>query len=491
MRPESQAGVSGRFRGHPLLLACLCCLLSACVGGAMREHLKGDAQTLPERWHYQISIDPELTQIDARVCFEGVVPDQLRAGRDAAAVHLRYARWLWPGAVRKLDVVDGRIVLPSGEHTGCVAYGVALEDTPGMEVVMRREGRDLIASPNVWLWRPQRRAQNASASLRLMLPRGVQALLPWPERDHVYHLNARAFRFDSYAAFGPLRIVRTSQRGVPIEAALLDGPLSIDEHSTDSWLQGAVDSVSIRGHFPAARLQVLVVPAGESDEPSPFGMVSRGGSGSVLLFVAKNAGQAALRKDWVLPHELSHLWFPFVDREYAWLSEGLATYLQELLRARAGIISEQEALSELAQGMRSARHEGTGRNMADESRAMHHTYAFRSVYWSGAAFFLQADVALQQRSNGQRSLEDVLLTLQSASDYDRTWQPDELLARLDELAGSPVFTTLARSCLAQPFPDIEPTFAALGVRQVAGRTALDDGAPLAGLRRAMFAVRSP
>jgi hypothetical protein len=460
------------------LLTVLALASSSCgvLGGLERQ---GARSELASRWHYEVRTDAELTELTARVCFEGAVPVELRAGKDEAAGQLKRARWLSPGAVRRLPVVDGRIQLEAGARDGCMEYEIELADRAGSEGMLRRVGQDLVASPNVWLWRPEQRASNARATLAMKLPEPLSAVLPWPERQGVYELDAQAFRFDSYAAFGELEPLRLEHGGVPIEAAVLDGALRLPREGLERWLRKAVDIVSIGGRFPARSLRVLLVPTEASRDPVAFGMVSRGGSGSVLLFVAENASEDALVRDWVLPHELGHLWLPFVEREEAWLSEGLATYLQEVLRVRAGVLSVTEGLLGMARGMRSARDEGTGRAMREESRDMHHTAAYRSVYWAGAAYFLMADVALRRESDGQKSLPGVLLALRDSADYGRTWQAAALLARLDQLAGQPVFAPLASACLTRTFPDVEPTLAALGIRE----GELEPEAPLASIRQ--------
>jgi hypothetical protein len=456
-----------------VLVMCTACGIVGDFGRNRREH--GE---LPARWHYEVRTDAALALLTARICFEGAVPAELRAGKDEAAGQLRQARWLSPGSVHRLPVVDGRVQLDASQRDACVEYEIDLADRAGTEMMLRRVGDDLIASPNVWLWRPEQRAVTSRATLRLSLPPPLTAILPWPEQQGVHQLDAQAFRFDSYAAFGELAPLRLAHNGVPIEAAVLDGDLGLGRESLERWLRRAIDAVSISGRFPAQALRVLIVPSEPSREPVAFGMVSRGGSGAVLLFVARNAREDAVVRDWVLPHELSHLWLPFVERDAAWLSEGLATYLQEVLRARAGVISPTEGLLGLARGMRSAREEGTGRAMREESRDMHSTYAYRSVYWAGAAYFLLADVALRRESGGKTSLPDVLYRLRASADYDRSWEADALLKHLDELAGRPVFAPLARQAMDVPFPDVEPTLEALGI----GTDGLKSEAPLAALR---------
>ena len=120
---------------------------------------------------------------------------------------------------------------------------------------------------------------------------------------------------------------------------------------------------------------------------------------------------------------------------------------------------------------------------------MYSTYAFRAVYWGGAAYFLLADVELRRRSEGKVSLDRVLSTLRAQNEGSaRTWTAEALLAELDRLGVFEVFQSLARESLARPFPDYAATLDALGVR--APFAVLDEDAPLAPIRRAIFAPRT-
>ncbi|MDB4990170.1 MAG: hypothetical protein JWN04_5348 [Myxococcaceae bacterium] len=479
-------------------------LCLALVFGCGRSSLDRNADAPATSWHYQIAVDQALTRIDAKVCFDGVVPRELRAGRDEAAGRLLYARWLGPGPVRRLPVDAGRIQLDSSKRDGCVGYGIRLSEGGSMEAAVRRVGSDLLASPNVWLWRPERRAPELSASIELELPARMQALLPWPHRGTRYQLDAEAFRFDSYAAFGRLTVWAAQEHGVAIETVLLDGPLAIDGAAALRWLRSAVHLAALSdGAFPRDRLSAILVPSGARAEPVAFGMVARGGAASVLLLLSESAEEPALLRDWVLPHELSHLLLPFVDREQAWLSEGLATYYQELLLARAGARSERDALCELAEAFRSAATEpsrdglhgaqpeaqpGEARSLIEESARMRASHSYRKVYWGGAAFWFGADVELRRRTQGHASVDTLLSQLRREDMPRDVWTADALLGRLDALAGMHVFSEAQALAASTPFPPFEPTLAALGVRGSGAELELDDAAPLAELRHQLFAL---
>jgi hypothetical protein len=449
-------------------------------------------ERLPASWRYDVTLTETLDQARVTLCFDGPPARELRAGKDDAASQLLRARWLSPGAVEKLAVVNGRIrVAHDDVDDGCIEYAVSLTDQGMMDSPIRHVGTDVVASPNVWLWRPDRRSALSKATVHLNLPRGMSASLPWPKVGDHYELDASAFRFDSYAAFGRFRLIDVHHAGVHLEAAILNAPFALNEAGVKRWLTHAIDvSSMLEGRFPTPRAQIIIVPAGPSRDPIQFGAVARGGSGSVMLFTSSTATEAELKSDWVLPHELSHLYLPFVVREDAWLPEGLATYYQEVLRARAGVVDERQVLQDVVRAMESAARQGTGRSLRDESAAMYRTYAFRAVYWAGAAFWLLADTALRAQSHGERSLDWILMRMRAAPPEKSVLSGDELLAHMDALAGSHVLTKLAATESSRPFPDYLPVLARLGIRIDAGNVTLDEHAELAPVRRAIFARRT-
>jgi predicted metalloprotease with PDZ domain len=230
----------------------------------------------------------------------------------------------------------------------------------------------------------------------------------------------------------------------------------------------------------------VLIPQPQGNEP--FGNVARGGGASVLLLVPARFDAPSLMRDWVLPHELSHLLLPFLAREDAWLSEGFATYYQEILRARGGAIDAGEALSNLARSLRSARHEGTGRTLCEESRAMHGTHAYRAVYWGGAGHWLKLDLALREASAGELGIDSLLTQLRSEARLTPPYSARELLARLDQLSHTQLFSALLAACEREPFPDVEPALEALGVTS---DDHLRDEPTLKARRDGLFAPQAP
>jgi hypothetical protein len=255
----------------------------------------------------------------------------------------------------------------------------------------------------------------------------------------------------------------------------------------EPWLTTAASAAArVTGRLADERVLVIVVPERPSHEPVHFGMATRGGGSALLLLVASNAELDELREDWVAVHELCHLLHPFVARDQAWLSEGLATYYQEVLRVRAGLIPEREAWRKIYEG--SLRGRNSSGSLAQVCARVSESHDYPTVYWAGAAFALMADVELRRRSAGKRSLDDVMTGLSACCAREQRPQRAEVvLARMDELAGSPVFSELATRWVHGPkLPELEPLYEQLGLRVADGRAEENGSAEHAWIRAAIM-----
>jgi predicted metalloprotease with PDZ domain len=96
---------------------------------------------------------------------------------------------------------------------------------------------------------------------------------------------------------------------------------------------------------------------------------------------------------------------------------------------------------------------------------MHENRAYMRVYWSGTAFFLEADLALRRASHNRQSLDAVLQEF--ASCCVGTVAPNSGLAlvrALDSAAGSDLFTTLYHSYKStRGMPDYHRMLSQLGI----------------------------
>ncbi|UCH29588.1 MAG: hypothetical protein JSV06_00790, partial [Myxococcales bacterium] len=209
----------------------------------------------------------------------------------------------------------------------------------------------------------------------------------------------------------------------------------------------------------------VIAPANIAADDVVFGMLRRGGGASILLVPSASATREGLDDDWVAVHELSHLWLPRFYPQDRWLSEGVATYLQEVLRARCGLQTEARAWQRLLEGFARGRRSGTGRPLTLESRDMDETGAYHRVYWAGAAFALEADVWFRETTDGRESLLDALSSAQPVWGHSaRPVTPEVFLKALGGADGSDFVEALGREYQSRSeFPD-EAYIAALELR---------------------------
>ena len=184
------------------------------------------------------------------------------------------------------------------------------------------------------------------------------------------------------------------------------------------------------------------------------------------------------------------MFHPYLGDEGRWLAEGLATYWQNVLRARAGSLSHLQAWEELHDGFERGRAQTRGaRTLGQASGAMMREHAFLRTYWAGAAYWLAVDVELRRASDGRLSVEQALRRFRDCCfTPPREWSPAAFVSKLDSLLGTNVFAPRWREADAQThFPDLATYYAELGLVVAAdGKIHVDDSAPSASIRRTIL-----
>lgn len=283
---------------------------------------------------------------------------------------------------------------------------------------------------------------------------------------------------------------------VPIEARTIhagDTELRIVVDSEDPartrllqhWLGEVADAaLTVSGRFPLARAQVRVEEI-RSDDPSPvpWGQTSRRRNVAVLLYVRDDATLQELRDDWTATHEFSHLFHPYLGMRGRWLAEGLASYYQNVLRARVGLLSEAQAWEQLDAGFGRGRAAATGTRL-DELGGR----GRMRVYWAGAAYWLEADLALRARGS---SLDAVLgKYAQCCLQGSASVAPETFVAELDRIGDSDVFGNLYRRYAASlEFPALDDAYRQLGITSNADSLRFSQRADALRLRQSIMGRR--
>lgn len=247
--------------------------------------------------------------------------------------------------------------------------------------------------------------------------------------------------------------------------------------------------LSVFGRFPLRSAEVRVKQIdSDDDSPVPWGQTLRSDGVAVLLFVRKDATLQQLHDDWTAVHELSHLFHPYLGDRGRWLAEGLASYYQNVLRARVGVLDDDEAWRRLDGGFQRGRKALSGVPLDDLGRRRGGTMR---VYWAGAAFWLEADLAL--RGEHRSSLDTVLSGYSKCCLGDGTTrvEPEAFMAELDRIAGGDIFTSrYRRFAAAEEFPSVDASYRELGISAMDGRLRFSQGDDAARLREAIAGRRT-
>jgi len=448
--------------------------------------------------HYTVTTDERLEHLAVRACFEGTVPRQLTARDQRAPDLLRAARLLTPDDAIELKLQGSKLTLPHTGGSACVEYRV---DLSAIGTRQWRSGswrtRDaIVLDPSLWLWYADVDGQDARWRLDFELPPGYDVSAPWnrigsTQRTVTYEVRERMPARDARMAIGRFNVESIELPGGRVRYALLPGEPAPDAAAMRRWVTSGVRALlTAYGRLPVPDVQLLVVPVGRGGEPVPWGEVQRGGGDAVHLYIDQRRPAEEFMADWVLVHELSHLLHPVIVAPDRWLSEGIASYYQNVLRARAGIKSAPWAWNALHAGFeRGIRGTPRGRSLAEVSETMMHDGSFMRVYWSGAAIALLADVELRRRSGGAQSLDTALAAFGDCClPADRSWSAGELMRQLDRLTATTVFMDLYRKHVdAEDFPDLGSVYGELGLQSVsATRLRLDPTAAEAAICEAIM-----
>lgn len=440
--------------------------------------------------HYEVSVPESLDSISVRMCVDGPRPLRLMAASRNMAVALVELSVEGPSSGDALATGSSPLDLPPLGPDDCVRYRIDPGAVRGFMRPGQRIGEALMVDTRMWMWRPPNWDAGTRVSARFDLPDGFSVSLPWHRDGDLFTADASALGFAANSVFGRFEVERFEAAGADIEVVV---PAGLDDSTRavmTPWIRGAVTAVAdVFERFPADRLQVVLVPRPGGRSAIGFGMLRRGGGASVHLVVSSDARLPELRTSWTAIHEFSHLLHFFVDKRDAWLSEGLATYYQEVLRARAGLLPVDEAWLRIHRGCLKGR--ATDLSLAEESAGMFASHAFSRVYWAGAAMSLQADVAMRSHASQPGSLDDALRRLNGCCGVvARPWTARKTLERLDELTDTKVFSRLLQRVETGRMPDLAETFAYLGIRVTDDQVAYFD-APGSTIRDAIMAARKP
>lgn len=418
------------------------------------------------RWQFDVRLLVDAEQLQLQACSERA---QAQVSFFAAPRGESALTRLQRSSGQALHGRSGQRVAPDWRAGECLEAQIDLAAVAALDRYRlgSRPGAYWRSDPRLWLWRP--RSIDPDSQLHLRLPAGWAASVPWAALQPArYRLGATPADWPASVVFGRFVERRIERPGGVLRVSVVPTAQRDIEPAVLAWIgQVADDLLQVYGRLPGLDTQVLVLPLPGASAAVPWGQVTRGGGNAVHLFPGLDADPAEWRADWTATHEFAHLLHPFLGDRGRWLGEGLASYYQNVLRARSGQLSPTQAWDHLRRGFARGRaanpaaadalEEASGRRQRDSTLR---------VYWSGAAYWLERDIAL--RAQGYSLDQALALFAEHHLPAERRWDPQAFIAELARLLPDPGWlASYHRYASARQFPDLPGFIDPLG----AGSTA--------------------
>ena len=265
-----------------------------------------------------------------------------------------------------------------------------------------------------------------------------------------------------------------------------DANFALGTRALQAWVERSARAVrEFYGRFPVPHLELALIAENSAEVGNAVTRAESNGA-SIRLGLGKNASERALRNDWVLVHEMIHTALPSLPPAQRWLEGGLATYLEGVVRCRAGLRDPRMFWSDFTE-------------MAPEGLAkadaggLDGTVDWGRTYWGGATFCLLLDLAIRERSQDTKGLRTALVgVLDQVGDVRRGAQLAEILVAMDAAIGAPVASELhAAHGPRRSAVDLVGLWRDLGIEGFGRNTRFVDTARLAATRRAILTRAAP
>lgn len=430
---------------------------------------------------YDVSVGARAETLDVRIACPGEEPVALVPARGYFS---RYAS-------REAGAAEDWLARPEA-GVARAAYrfdlGRLAADFQSLEHAAR-VGDSVLALPASFLVRPA--DADRAMSLAFAGREGVRIATGLPRQGNGRHrLAGHELFFAGYMAFGAIREERLDLPPPPfappgsgparLSIVTLDGEFAAGAAPLRDWIEASARLVSAYwGGFPAEEALLVLEPV-KGRGGVAFGRVVGGGGITAILQVGERAEPHQLHRDWILIHELLHVGGPFIhDRGY-WFMEGMATYVEPIIRARAGWLGSRDVWAEFARGM--------PRGVGPMNELGLARVRGRDVYWSGALFMLMADIEIRRRSEGRAGLDECLRgILRAGGNATRRWSTEQAIRACDAATGQSAVADLAARHVHAASPvDLDALWRDLGILSDGRTASYRDDAPLAWIRRAIL-----
>ena len=255
----------------------------------------------------------------------------------------------------------------------------------------------------------------------------------------------------------------------------------LDRNELREWIAASANAVqSYYGRFPVKRVSIRIdVSEGRGAQS---GTTYAYNGALIRVGVGRYSDSTDLKRDWIMTHEMVHLAMPEFSDRYAWLEEGLATYVEPVARVQVGQLTEEKIWRDMLQDM------PKGLPAAGD-RGLDNTHTWGRTYWGGALFYLLADVRIRERTGNRAGLQDALRAIvANGGNVEVSWDVRRTLAMGDKATGTNVLIEMYDEMRATPVsPDLAQLWQRLGVKLSRDSVEFNDAAPLAAIRRAITA----
>lgn len=350
-----------------------------------------------------------------------------------------------------------------------------------------QRGKGVLMPIGGWLLEPRGFQRLPVIDIRVRTPEGMGFSSGLPRVGDAWRLAGATVRFAGYTALGRFELhelvvpapgsLRPGQpkKDAVLRLVLLEGFADSSRQAIVDWVQRTAAAQANYWHgFTAPEMLVGLVPMPRSGVG--FGRTQPAGGVTVMVEVGETVDSRGLFNDWVLVHELVHSGMPYIRGRATWFMEGSATYVEPIIRARAGWKTEEAVWKEWVMNMP----QGAGvfaRGLPAASG--------RENYWGGAIFMLLVDLAIRRESDGAKGLEDCLAgALWDGFDGAGRVSLDAYTQACDRATGTKAMSQLVdRHVNANTAVDLDTLWKDLGVGLINGRIVLDDSAPQAKWRK--------
>jgi hypothetical protein len=344
-------------------------------------------------------------------------------------------------------------------------------------------GGGYLAPPTTWLLRPSE-ATPRPFELTVKTPPGSSFVSGLARRaDGSFGASLADLSQAPYSAFGPFTPQVVEIGDARIDVVRVGPEPAAGDAAIVEWVAHAGgDIAALLGGFAQPRTLVLVVVGGGQSIAN--GSALGNGGASIIVHIGAEAARHRFADDWILTHELVHVVMPGLASKHSWMEEGMATFLEPVARARAGRLSASEVWSEWYYAM------WQGQPLEGD-KGLDGTRSWGRLYWGGAAFWLMAEVAILEKTHGEKSVRDCLRGAnRDGGTIAARFSVERFLTACDKELGQPIVAPLYAEVAERAVTfDLDSLFTKLGVRKATRGVELDDSAPAAGIRKKMLTPR--